>query len=116
VNRAIAARTALLAGFLVVCACWAGGQTPPLRDPSVAQKPLAPLGATDPVVRKGLFTIDVVVTDAAGNPVSDLAPWDFTTWPHATAMRIRNSAGCSWVRWIRRMRSKFCRTFPVPKS
>jgi len=89
VNRAIAARTALLAGFLVVCACWAGGQTPPLRDPSVAQKPLAPLGATDPVVRKGLFTIDVVVTDAAGNPVSDLAPWDFTLLDNGQPAKIR---------------------------
>jgi hypothetical protein len=39
---------------------------------------LAPLSATDPVVREGLFTIDVDVTDATGKPVWDLTPSDFT--------------------------------------
>jgi VWFA-related protein len=60
-----------------------------MRDPSVAQKPLAPLGASSSAVRKGLFTIDVVVTDAAGNPVSDLAPWDFTLLDDGQPARIR---------------------------
>jgi VWFA-related protein len=82
-------RTALIAGMIILGTCWAGGQTPPLRDPSVAQKPLAPLSATDPVVRDGFFSIDVAVTDAAGNPVSDLAPWDFTLLDADQPARIR---------------------------
>ena len=60
-----------------------------MRDPSVAQKTLAPLSATDPVVRDGLFTIDVVVTDAAGKPVSDLAPRDFTLLDNGQPAKIR---------------------------
>ena len=87
VNRSL--RTTFLAGMIVLGACWVGGQTPPLRDPSVAQKPLAPLSATNPVVRDGLFSIDVVVTDATGNPVSDLAPWDFTLLDNDQPARIR---------------------------
>jgi VWFA-related protein len=69
--------------------CGAGGQTPPLRDQSVAQKTLAPLSATDPVVREGLFSIDLVVADSAGNPVSDLAPWDFTLLDNGQPAKIR---------------------------
>ena len=69
--------TTFLAGMIVFGACWARAQTPPLRDQSVAQKPLAPLSATSPLVRDGLFGIDVVVTDAAGNPVSDLSAMGF---------------------------------------
>ena len=63
---------------------------------SVAQQPLAPLSATNPVVREGLFSIDVVVTDAAGNPVSDLAPLDFTLLDNGQPAKIRtphNSRG-----------------------
>jgi VWFA-related protein len=60
-----------------------------LPDLSVAQKPLAPLSATDPVVREGLFTIDVGVTDAAGNPVSDLPPWDFILLDNGQPAKIR---------------------------
>jgi VWFA-related protein len=61
----------------------------PLRDPSAAHKTLAPLTATDPVVRDGLFTIDVVVTDAAENLVSDLAPPDFTLLDNGQPAKIR---------------------------
>jgi VWFA-related protein len=89
VKRAMTPRTAFLAGCLVVCACRAGGQTPPLRDPSVAQKPLTPLSATDPVVRDGLFSIDLVVADSASNPVSHLAPWDFTLLDNGQPAKIR---------------------------
>ena len=77
-NRLNPQRAAFIAGMVILGTCEAGGQTLPLRDPTVAQKPLMPLSATDPVVHKGLFTIDVVVTDAAGKPVSGLARWDFT--------------------------------------
>ena len=75
--------------MMILATCRAGGQTPPLRDPSVAQKPLAPLSATDPVVRDGLFTIDVVVTDAAGKPVSDLAPRDLILLDDGQPAKIR---------------------------
>ncbi len=61
----------------------------PLRDPEIAQKPLAPLGATDPVVREGLFGIDLVVADSAGNLVSDIAPWDFTLLDNGQPAKIR---------------------------
>jgi VWFA-related protein len=60
-----------------------------LRDPPVAEKPLAPLGAAIFAERKGLFNIDVVVTDAAGNRVSDLAPRDFTLLDNGQPARIR---------------------------
>jgi VWFA-related protein len=89
VNRVNAQRIAFIAGMIILGTCRAGGQTPPLRDGSVAQNPLAPLSATDPVVRKGLFSIDVVVTDAAGNPVSDVAPWDFTLLDNGQPGKIR---------------------------
>jgi VWFA-related protein len=60
-----------------------------MRDPSLAHKPLAPLSATGPVVREGLFSIDLVVSDSAGNPVSDLAPWDFTLLDNGQPAKIR---------------------------
>jgi VWFA-related protein len=88
-NRSDPQRTAFLAGILVLGTCGACGQTPPLRDPSVAQKPLAPLSATDPVVQKGLFSIDLVVADSAGNPVTDLVPWDFTLLDKGQRAKIR---------------------------
>jgi VWFA-related protein len=89
VNRSNPQRTAFLASMIVLGTCGAGGQTPPLRDPSVAPKPLAPLSATDPVVRDGLFSIDLVVADSAGNPVSDLPPWDFTLLDNGQPAKIR---------------------------
>jgi len=88
-NRTNPQRAAFLASILILGTCGAGGQTPPLRDPSAAQKPLAPLGSSSSAERKGLFTIDVVVTDAAGNPVSDLAPRDFTLLDNSQPARIR---------------------------
>ena len=60
-----------------------------MRDPSVAQKPLAALGGSSSAERKGLLTIDVVVTDAAGNPASDLAPRDFTLLDNGQPAPIR---------------------------
>lgn len=75
--------------MIILGTCRAGGQTRPLRDPSTAQKTFEPLSATDPVVRDGLFSIDVVVTDAAGNPVSDLAPFDFTLLDNGHPAKIR---------------------------
>jgi len=60
-----------------------------LPDPYAARKPPAPLSASDPVVREGLFAIDVVVTDAAGKPVSDLAPQDFTLLDNGQPAKIR---------------------------
>ena len=89
VNRLSRQHIAFVAGLLVLCACRAGGQTMPLRDPSAAHKTLAPLTATNPVVRDGLFTIDVVVTDAAENLVSDLAPPDFTLLDNGQPAKIR---------------------------
>ena len=80
---------AFVAGAIILGTCGASGQTPSLRDPSVAPKPLAPLSATDAVVRNGLFTIDVAVTDAAGNPVSDLEPRDFTLLDNGQRAKIR---------------------------
>jgi VWFA-related protein len=64
-----------------------------LRNPSVAQKLSTPLSATDPVVREGLFTIDAVVTDAAGKPVSDLTPSNFTLLDNGRPAIIRTFHG-----------------------
>ena len=89
VNRLNPQRTALIAGMIVLGTCGAGGQTPPLRDQPVAQKPFKLLSATDPVVRDGLFSIDLVVADSAGNPVSDLPPWDFTLLDNGQPAKIR---------------------------
>lgn len=89
VNRLNPQRTAFIACMIILRTCGAGGQTQPLRDPSVAQKPLAPLSATDPVVRDGLFSIDLVVADSAANLVSDLAPRDFTLLDNGQPARIR---------------------------
>jgi len=89
VNRLNSQRAAYLAGMIVLVTCGAGGQTPPLRDLSVAQKPLAPLSATDPVVRDGLFSINVVVADSAGNPVSDLELGNFTLLDNGQPAKIR---------------------------
>jgi len=75
--------------MIVLVTCGAGGQTPPLQDPSLAQRPLAPLGTAISAERKGLFTTDVVVTDAAGNPVSDLTPRDFTLLDNGQPAKIR---------------------------
>jgi len=50
---------------------------------------LASLSATDLVVQKGLFSIDLVVADSAGNPVTDLAPWDFTLLDNGHPTKIR---------------------------
>jgi len=89
VNRPVTPRAVLLAFLLAVCAFRTGGQTPPPQDSYASQKPLAPLSATDPVVRTGLFTIDVVVTDPSGNPFSDLAPLDFTLLDNGRPAKIR---------------------------
>ena len=75
--------------MIILETCWAVGQTPPLRDPSVAQKTSAPLSASDSVVREGLFSINVVVADPAGNPVSDLGPSDFTLLDNGQPAKIR---------------------------
>ena len=89
INRSNPQRTAFIAGIIILGTCGAGGQTPPLREQSVAQKPLAPLSTTDPVVRDGLFSIDLVVADAAGNPVSDFVPSDFILLDNGRPARIR---------------------------
>ena len=89
VNRLNPQGAAYLAGLLVLCAVRAGGQTSPLRDPSAVQKTLGPLSASDPVARDGLFSIDVVVADSAGNPVSDLGPGDFTLLDNGQPAKIR---------------------------
>jgi VWFA-related protein len=88
-NRINARRTAFIAGLIILAISGAGGQTPPLQDPSAAQKPMTPLRASDPVVHKGLFTIDVGVTDAGGKPVSDLTPRDFTLLDNGQPVKIR---------------------------
>ena len=89
VNRLNPQRTAFIAGIIILGICRVGGQTPPLRDPSVVQKTLAPLSATDPVLRDGLFSIDLVVEDSAENPVSDLEPGDFTLLDNGQQAKIR---------------------------
>jgi VWFA-related protein len=40
-------------------------------------------------VRDGLFSIDLVVADSAGNPVLDLPPWDFTLLDNGQPAKIR---------------------------
>jgi VWFA-related protein len=89
VNRLNSLLMALLPGMMILWTCGVVGQTLPLRDPSVAQKLLAPVSAADSIVRDGLFSIDVVVADSAGKPVSDLAPWDFTLVDNGQATKIR---------------------------
>jgi VWFA-related protein len=90
VNRLNPRRTVFIACIITVGTCGAVGQTPPLRDQPVAQKPSAPQRATDPVVGKGLFSIDMVLADSAGNPVLDLAPRDFTLLDNGQPATIRS--------------------------
>ena len=66
-------QSVFVASIMVLATCGVGGQTPPLPNPSVTERPQTPLSATDAVEHKGLFTIDVSVTNARGSPVSDLA-------------------------------------------
>lgn len=87
--RLNAHRTVFIACAIVLGTCGVCGQTRPLPDPSVAQKPSAPLSASSPVVREGLFSIEAVVTDAAGNPVSNLAAGDFTLLDNGQPAKIR---------------------------
>jgi VWFA-related protein len=75
--------------MIILGTCGAVGQTPPLRYSSVAQKPLAPLGASSSVERDGLFSIDAVVADSEGKLVSDLAPWEFTLLDNGQPAKIR---------------------------
>jgi hypothetical protein len=93
VNRCNPVRRVIPGGISFLGICGAGGQTRPLLDMSVPQKPLAPLSAADLVVREGLFTIDVVVTDATWNPVSDLTPLDFTLLDNGRPAKIRTFHG-----------------------
>ncbi len=51
------------------------------------------MSATNPVVREGLFTIDVEVTGAAGKPVSDLTPSAFTLLDSGRPAKIRTFHG-----------------------
>jgi VWFA-related protein len=88
-NRLNPQRTALIAGIIISGTCGAVAQTPPLRDPSAAHKPLTPLSASPSIVRDGLFTIDLVVADRARNPVSDLGPSDFTLLDNGQPAKIR---------------------------
>ncbi|HEY3704312.1 MAG TPA: VWA domain-containing protein [Terracidiphilus sp.] len=81
-------RAAWIAGMMFLLACGAGGQTPPSPNPSAPQ-PSTPLSSADPVVHKGLFTIDAVVTDAAGKPILDLPPPDLTLLDNGQPARIR---------------------------
>jgi hypothetical protein len=95
-NRSNPQRTAFVAIMIVLgtCGtCGTCGQTSPLPDLSVAQKLLAPLSATDPVAREGLFTIDVDVTDTAGKSVSDLTASDFTLLDNGRPAEIRTFHG-----------------------
>ena len=89
VNRSNPQRTASIACLIALGACATGAQTLPLQDRSITPKPLAPLSGNDAVVRDGLFRIDVVAEDSAGNPVSDLAPQDFTLLDSGQRAKIR---------------------------
>jgi VWFA-related protein len=51
------------------------------------------MSASDHVVREGLFTIDAVVADAAGKPVSDLTPSNFTLLDNGRPAIIRTFHG-----------------------
>jgi len=88
-NRSSPQRIAVLASIMVLGTCRVGGQTPPLLDSIGRQKSLAPLSATDPVVREGLFSIDAVVANSAGNPISDLGSSDFALLDNGHLAKIR---------------------------
>jgi VWFA-related protein len=81
-------RTFLLAAIILL-ASRAGAQSPPAQHPSAARNTFTPVSAADAVVHSGLFTIDVTVTDAAGHPVSNLAPSDFTLLDNNQPAKIR---------------------------
>ena len=82
-------QSVFLASIMVLATCGVGGQTPPLPNPSVTEGTQTPLSATDAVVDKGLFTIDVSVTNAGGSPVSDLAARDLTVLDNGQPAKIR---------------------------
>jgi VWFA-related protein len=76
-NCATAPSKAFLASIILLASCGACGQTPPLPNPGAAAKALAPLGTSSSAEHEGLFTIDSVVTNGAGDAASDLGPPDF---------------------------------------
>ncbi|UWZ83406.1 VWA domain-containing protein [Occallatibacter riparius] len=88
-NRLNPQRTTFIAVIIFVATCAAAAQTPPLYDPTAAQKTPTPLGPSNPVVRDGLFSIDVVASDKAGKPVSTLSPLDFTLFDNDRPVKIR---------------------------
>ncbi|MBS1802141.1 MAG: VWA domain-containing protein [Acidobacteria bacterium] len=80
---------ALLVASLEVLACHVAAQAPPRPGASAAQQSLTTLDADHAVEHKGLFTIDVVPTDASGSPVSNLEPSAFTILDNGKPAKIR---------------------------
>jgi VWFA-related protein len=88
-NQSNPKRTVFLASIILLATCGVGGQTAPLPNLSVTEKPPTRLSATNVVEHKGLFTIDFSVTNAGGSPVSDLAAGDLTLLDNGQPAKIR---------------------------
>jgi VWFA-related protein len=74
----VAVASFFLSAALPCCAQQAG-TSPTTRDPVLVLRPPASApNPPSPIAAEGHIRLDVTVTDASGNPVSSLQPWDFT--------------------------------------
>ncbi len=78
----VLAASFLLFAALPGCAQQAGAspapRTPSPPDPVLVPRPPANAPKPSPIAAEGRIYLDVAVTDATGNPVTGLQPWDFT--------------------------------------
>ena len=72
----------------VVLAQGAGEIKPARPDPVLVPRPPAPKPATASAAREGRMSLDVVVNDAAGKPVTGLEPWDFKVLDNDRSSKI----------------------------
>lgn len=63
-------------------------QQPEPKDPVLHQRP--PAQSRTPVIREGKIRIDAVITGAAGGPVKELQPWDFTLLDNGKRGKIQS--------------------------
>lgn len=69
------------------------GQPARTPDPVLVLRPSATKPAAAGAVREGHMFLDVVVNDAAGNPVKGLEPWDFKLLDNARSSKILSFRG-----------------------
>jgi VWFA-related protein len=71
----------------------AGQATPPAHTPSPTLKERPPAAPYNQLFPKGNMNLDLSVTDASGNPVTDLEPWDLKLTDNGKPSRILSFRG-----------------------